>query len=190
MNKARGIIVVAIIVVILASGSLVFISGITPQVIPPQQPPVGEVEPILADDLQLVASVYIWQDFLLLEPHEKPPLNFIIRVNVTNLGNSTVFGLNVPKVTLYYGESFTSLNTFMTSPGLSCCFDEFSIAPGNTEIFQFTNDRETIFSPELEEGTVFYTRLLVEWDPDNEAVLTTAPVPLDFTPNRYGEESP
>jgi hypothetical protein len=184
MNKARGTIVVAIIVVILASGSLVFISGITPQVIPPQLPPVGEMEPILANDLKLVASVYIWQDFLLLEPHEEPPLNLIIRVNVTNLGNATVFGFNVPKVTLYYGESLTSLNTFMTSPGLACCFDEFSIAPGNTEIFQFTNDRETIFSPELEEGTVFYARLLVVWDPDSEAVLTTAPVPLDFTPNR------
>ncbi|MHA2071898.1 MAG: hypothetical protein ACW985_08945 [Candidatus Thorarchaeota archaeon] len=190
MRSSRGFIALTVIIVVLTSGSLVFLSGITPQVTPPQQPPLGEVDPILADDLELVASIYIWQDFLLLEPHEEAPLNLIVRINVTNLGEDPIFGLNVPIVTLYFGESLTSLNTFMTSPGLACCFDEFSIAPGNTEIFQFTNDRETVFSPDLEEGTIFYARLLVEWDPDYEAVLTTSPVPLDFTPRRYGGGSP
>ncbi|MHA2064967.1 MAG: hypothetical protein ACXABY_11390 [Candidatus Thorarchaeota archaeon] len=180
MRPTRGIIALAIILVMIVAGSLAFLSDFTPPVAPPDEPPSGAVEPVIVDDLQISATAYFWQDFMPAVPPEGPPFYLVIRVNATNLGNTTVFGLDVFTVTVYFGDSLNILHTFKIEPGLSCCFDEFSVAPNNTELFEFTNDRETIFSPEIEEGTSLYAQVQLVWD-TGQAVLTTPPALLGLT---------
>jgi hypothetical protein len=169
-----------IIIVVLVAGSLVFLSNLVPPVAPPDEPPSGEVEPMIVDDLELTATAYFWQDFMPSVPPEGPPFYLAIRLNTTNFGNETVFGLNVQIVTVYYGDSTNVLHTFKIQPGLSCCFDEFTVPSNSSHLIDFTNDRETIFSPDLEEGTVLYARVHVVWN-NGEALVTTPPALLDFT---------
>ena len=180
MKPSRGISAMVVISVVIVGGSLILLSDFTPPVAPPNEAPTGDVESVIVDDLELSATAYFWQDFMPAVPPEGPPFNLVLRVNATNWGNTTVFGLNVRVVTVYFGDSFNVLHTFKIEPGLSCCFDEFSVSPSSSEIFEFTNNRETIFSPDLNEGIELYARVHVVWD-NGEALVTTAPVSLDFT---------
>lgn len=173
-----------IITIVIASGTAVILLGdffaFPEPVPPPDDPPSIVVEEITVDDLELVASAFFWQDFMPIVPVEGPPFHLVIRLNVTNIGNSTVFGLDVLRVTVYF-NNLTPLQTFDIEPGLTCCFDEFSVAPGETEFLEFTNNRETIFSPEVAEDTDLFAQVLFTWDPDGQAILTTATVPLQYT---------
>ncbi len=184
MRIGRGMTVAVIITIVIASGSAIILLGdffaFPEPVPPPDEPPSTVVEEITVDDLELVATAFFWQDFMPIVPAEGPPFYLVIRLNVTNTGNSTVFGLDVSRVTVYF-SNLTPMHTFDIQPGLTCCFDEFSVAPGQTEFLEFTNDRETIFSPEVAEGTDLFAQVLFTWDPDGEAILTTASVPLLYT---------
>jgi hypothetical protein len=180
MKPSRGLSAMVIIVVVIVGGSLISLSDFTPPVAPPDEPPSESVESVIVDDLELSATAFFWQDFMPAVPSAGPPLYIVLRVNATNWGNTTVFGLNVRVVTVYFGDSFNVLHTFKIEPGLSCCFDEFSVSPGNSEIFEFTNDRETIFSPSLDEDIGLYARINVEWD-NGEALVTTPLGFLSFT---------
>ncbi len=184
MRIGRGITVAVIISIVIASGAAIFLlrgssTGLEP-VPPPDEPPSTVVEGITVGDLELVASAFFWQDFMPIVPAEGPPFYLVIRLNVTNIGNTTVFGLDVSRVTVYF-NNLTPMHTFGIQPGLTCCFDEFSVAPGQTEFLEFTNNRETIFSPEVAEGTGLFAQVLFTWDPDGQAILTTASVPLLYT---------
>lgn len=180
MKPSRGLSAFIIIVVVLVAGSLVFLSNFIPPVAPPEEPPSGVVEPVLVGDLELTAAAYFWQDFMPEVPPEGPPFYLALRVNATNRGNTTVFGLNVHFVTVYFSDSVNILHTFKIQPGLACCFDEFTVPSNSSHLIEFTNDRETIFSPDLEEGIDLYARVHVVWD-NGESLVTTAPVPLGFT---------
>ncbi|MHA2143545.1 MAG: hypothetical protein ACXADC_11480 [Candidatus Thorarchaeota archaeon] len=180
MKASRGIYALVIVLVVIVAGTLIFLSDFTPQVAPPDEPPFGDVDPVTVDGFQLSVTAYFWQDFMPAVPPEGPPFYLVLRVNATNLGNTTVFGLNVFTVTVYFGDSVNMLHTFKIEPGLACCYDEFTVAPDTSELFQFTNDRETIFSPDLEEGIDLYARVHVVWD-NGEAIITTKPSPLGFT---------
>ncbi len=180
MRPSRGLSALVIILVVIVAGSIVFLSNFVPPVAPPDEPPSGVAESVIVDDLELSATAYFWQDFMPVVPPEDPPFYLVIRVNATNLRNTTVFGLNVHFVTVYFGDSLIVLHTFKIQPGLSCCFDEFTVTSHSSHLIEFTNDRETIFSPDLEEGIDLYARVHVVWD-NGEAIVTTAPASLDFT---------
>ena len=180
MKLSRGLSAFIIVLVVLVAGSFVFLSDFVPPVAPPDEPPSGDVEPVIADGLELAATAYFWQDFMPETPPEGPPFYLVIRVNATNHANTTVFGLNVHVVTVYFGDSINILHTFKIQPGLACCFDEFTVPSNSSHLIEFTNDRETIFSPDLQEGTELYARVHVVWD-TGQALITTAPVPLGFT---------
>ncbi|MHA2380863.1 MAG: hypothetical protein ACXADS_16450, partial [Candidatus Thorarchaeota archaeon] len=184
MKMERGITLVVISVLVVASSAAFLLvgdlfGGLEP-VPPPDEPPSEVVDSITADGLELVASAFFWQDFMPSTPPEGPPFYLVIRVNVTNNGNATVFGLDISRVSVYFGN-LTLLHTFDIEPGVECCSDEFSVAPGHTEIFQFTNNRETVFSPEVAEDTELFAQILLTWDSDGQAIITTASVPLLYT---------
>ena len=147
---------------------------------PPDEPPSYVGGNITSGNLELVASAFFWQDFMPSIPPEGPPFYLVIRVNVTNNGNSAVFGLDVSRVSVYF-NNLSLLYTFEIEPAVSCCSDEFSVAPGHTEIFEFTNNRETVFSPEVAEDTELFAQVLLIWDSNGQAILTTPLVPLLYT---------
>ncbi len=180
MKQSRSLLALVIILVVTVAGTLVILSDFTSPIAPPDAPPTGVVDPVIVDDLQLSITAYFWQDFMPDIPPEGPPFYLVLRVKATNLGNTTVLGLNVFAVTVYFGDSLNVLHTFKIEPGLACCFDEFTVPPNRSELFEFTNDRETVFSPELDEGVILYARVQVVWD-NGESIVTTAPAPLGFT---------
>jgi len=180
MNLSRGVSAFIIVLVILVASSFIVLSDFIPPVAPPDEPPSQAVEPVIVDGLVLAATAYFWQDFMPEIPSMGPPFYLVIRVNATNHANTTVFGLNVHVVTVYFGDSTNVLHTFKIQPGLACCFDEFTVPSNISHLIEFTNDRETIFSPDLEEGIDLYARVHVVWD-NGEALITTPPVPLGFT---------
>jgi len=182
MERVITLVVFSILVVATATAFILggtLFGGFDP-VPPPDEPPSEVVGNITVDDLDLAASAFFWQDFMPSIPPEGPPFYLVIRVNVTNNGNVTVFGLDVSRVSVYF-NNLTLLHTFDIEPGVSCCSDEFSVAPGHTEIFEFTNNRESIFSPEVAEDTEMFARILLAWDSDGQAIITTASVPLLYT---------
>jgi hypothetical protein len=184
MRMGRGITLVAITVLVIATGTVfilggALIGGLEP-VPPPTEPPSEVVDNITVGNLELAASAFFWQDFMPSIPPEGPPFYLVIRVNVTNTGNVAIFGLDVSRVSVYF-NNLTLLHTFDIEPGVSCCSDEFSVSPGHTEIFEFTNNRENIFSPEVAEDTELFARILLTWDSDSQAIITTASVPLLYT---------
>ncbi|MFX0108407.1 MAG: hypothetical protein ACFE7R_09000 [Candidatus Hodarchaeota archaeon] len=128
-----------------------------------------------------MATAVFWQDFMPSIPEEGPPFYLVLRVNVTNMGNGTIFGLDMPRVTVYFNNTFTPLHSFHIDPGVACCDDENAVPPGETLILEFTNRREAIFSPDLDEGTGLYARAVFIWETDGEAILTTPPNALSFT---------
>ncbi|MFW9887503.1 MAG: hypothetical protein ACFFER_04935 [Candidatus Thorarchaeota archaeon] len=180
MKLSRGAYAFIVVLVVLIAGSIVILSDFIPPVAPPNEPPSQAVEPVIVDDLELTAIAYFCQDFMPEIPPEGPPFYLVIRVNATNRANTTVFGLNVHAVTVYFGGSRNVLHTFKIQPGLTCCFDEFTVPSNSSHLIQFTNNRETIYSPDLEEGIDLYARVYVVWD-NGEAIITTPPVPLGFT---------
>ncbi|MFW9861470.1 MAG: hypothetical protein ACFFEX_07290 [Candidatus Thorarchaeota archaeon] len=180
MKLSRVVYAFIVVLVVLVAGSIVILSNFTLPVAPPDEPPSQGVEPVIVDDFELTATAYFWQDFMPEIPPEGPPFYLVIRLNATNHANTTVFGLNVRAVTVYFGGSRNVLHTFKIQPGLTCCFDEFTVSSNSSQLIQFTNDRETIYSPDLEEGIDLYARIHVVWD-NGEALITTPPGPLGFT---------
>ncbi|UCH03378.1 MAG: hypothetical protein JSW05_07200, partial [Candidatus Thorarchaeota archaeon] len=184
MRMERGVTLALVSILVVATATVFILggplnAGFDP-VPPPDEPPSEVVDNITAGTLELAASAFFWQDFMPAVPPDGPPFYLVIRVNVTNHGNVTVFSLDVPRVSVYF-RNLTLLHTFEIEPGVSCCSDEFSVAPGHTEIFEFTNKRESIFSPEVAEDTELFARILLTWDSDSQAIITTAPVPLLYT---------
>ena len=184
MRMGRGIALVLLSILVVATGTALILGGTLfdglDPVPPPDGPPSEVVGNITVGGLDLAASAFFWQDFMPSIPPEGPPFYLVIRVNVTNNGNLTVFGLDVSCVSVYF-SNLTLLHTFGIEPGVSCCSDEFSVAPGHTEVFEFTNNRESIFSPEIAEETELFARILLTWDSDGQAIITTASVPLLYT---------
>ena len=184
MRMETGITLVLISILVVATATVFILGGTLfggfDPVPPPDEPPSEVVGNITVEGLDLAASAFFWQDFMPSIPPEGPPFYLVIRVNVTNNGNSTIFGLDVSRVSVYF-SNLTLLHTFDIELGVSCCSDEFSVAPGHTEIFEFTNNRETVFSPEVAEDTELFAQVLIIWDSDGQAILTTPMVHLLYT---------
>ncbi|MFX1415306.1 MAG: hypothetical protein ACFFC0_00780 [Promethearchaeota archaeon] len=184
MRMERGIALVMMSILVVATATAFILGGTLfgglDPVPPPDDPPSEVVDSITVDGLGLAASAFFWQDFMPSIPPEGPPFYLVIRVNVTNNGTSAVFGLDVSRVSVYF-NNLSLLYTFEIEPAVSCCSDEFSVAPGHTEIFEFTNNRETVFSPDLAEDTKLFAQVLLIWDSNGQAILTTPLVPLLYT---------
>lgn len=110
-------------------------------------------------------------------PEEGPPFGTIIWVNVTNTGNTTVSNFEAVRTTIYFHNNSMLLVTLK----LIFVGDSTQINPGESCILEFTNDRSSIFSPTIEEGTVLYSRILTRWSDGIEEILTTPPSALFYT---------
>ena len=170
--------VFAMILVASGAGAFLILGNLSADVPPPVSPPTSSVDHIEVDGLRLNASAYYWQDFMPDIPDEGPPFMFIIWITVKNNGNSTVDDLTAIKATLFYSGTLTPLRTFMLTRVDS---GANSTAPGGTILMEFTNQRGEVFSPDIEEGTEFYARVLFTWVGNYQAILTTPPSPLMFT---------
>jgi hypothetical protein len=148
------------------------------QVPPPTHLPGSDPEVFMNGKLAAWAEAVYWQDFMPSIPTEGPPFLLVVDVNVTNTGTSTIAGLEIPRLTIYFNGTsnpLVTLNLQVVSSELS------EIGPGESFVIQLTNDRDTIFSPSIEKGTALYSRVLLEWETGNTMILTTPPSALHYT---------
>ena len=168
-----------ILVTVLGIGVFVLLSG-TPQVLPPSSPPGEDPCILISHDLEVWAEAMYWQDFMPSFGSEGPPFFIIIWVNITNNGNTTVSNFEAVRTTIYFHNNSMPLVTLNLILG-----GEWSewpqIGPGDSIVLELTNDRESIFSPTIDEGTVLYSRILVRWGFGIEEILTTPPSALGYT---------
>lgn len=104
----------------------------------------------------------------------------ILWVNVTNIGNTTITNFESVRVTIYFYNTSMPLVTLNLISSVQY-FVWPQIGPDESYVFEFTNSRENIFSPEIEEGAVLYSRVLTRWGNETEMILTTPPSALGYT---------
>ncbi len=176
MSNRRIVAAVIILVTVLGMGVYVSLSGI-PQVPPPLSPPGENPDIIISNELELWAEAFYWQDFMPIVPEEGPPFFIRILVNVTNTGNTTVSDFDAIRTTIYFHNNSLPLVTL----NLIIVGDPIQISPGESIVLEFTNDRNSVFSPTIEEGAVLYSRILIRWAGGLEGILTTPPSALGYT---------
>ena len=171
-------IVVFVVCVVLGLGVARLFVNLSFQVPPPSHLPGADPEIIVTDELTAWAKAVYGQNFMPVVPAEGPPFSVVVIVNVTNTGNSTISSFEVPRVTIYFNGTripLVTLNLRVVQP------DSCEIGPNESIVVKLRNDRETIFSPSIEGGTVLYSRVLTRWENGNEMILTTPPSALSHT---------
>jgi hypothetical protein len=148
------------------------------QVPPPPAPPDEDPEIVITQELESWAEVMYWQDFMPAIPEEGPPFYLIIWINVTNTGTTTVTDFDAVRTTVYFYNTSTPLVTLSLHRATP---ESSEIGPRESVVFEFTNDRETFYSPTIEEGAVLYSRVLIRWGNGSEMILTTPPAELLYT---------
>ncbi|MHA1137438.1 MAG: hypothetical protein ACTSSE_13215 [Candidatus Thorarchaeota archaeon] len=184
MSYRKSMVIIIILVMVLGMGVSMIIVGFIQllqsdptQVPPPSFPPGEDPDIIVSHNLEVWAEAMYSQDFMPFVPAEGPPFGTIIWVNVTNTGNTTVNNFEAVRTTIYFHNNSMPLVTL----NLIIVGDSKQIGPGESIILRFINDKESIFSPTIEEGTVFYSRILTRWGDNIEEVLTTPPSAVFFT---------
>lgn len=150
------------------------------QVPPPTNPPGEEPEIVSSNEIEAWAEAIYWQDFMPAIPEEGPPFYVIVWVNVTNTGSTTVYDFEAVRVTIYFQNASTPLVTFNLF-SYDVLSEWAEIGPGESFLIELTNERETIFSPTIEEGAVLYSRVLTRWGNGSEMILTSPPSNLFYT---------
>jgi hypothetical protein len=147
---------------------------------PPADPPGRDLVIVIKGDLVLWAEAEFWQDFMPIVPPEGAPFHSLIRINITNNGESTLTNFWAPRVTLYFNETLDSLVTLNLTTAIET-FAPVEIAPGESVVIEYINERNEIYSPDIDEGTGLYARVLFIWNDVYSSILTTAPSPLEYT---------
>ncbi|MFW9976177.1 MAG: hypothetical protein ACFFDQ_12975 [Candidatus Thorarchaeota archaeon] len=176
-RRVLGIIVFVVGIVLGLSVARLYIN-LSFQVPPPSHLPRADPEIIVTDELTAWARATYQQDFMPIIRPEGPPFFISVTVSVTNTGNSTISSFEVPRVTIYFNGTripLVTLNLRVVEP------DTFEIGPNETIVVKLANNRETIFSPTIEEGTALYSRVLTRWGDGSEMILTTPPSRVCYT---------
>ena len=124
------------------------------------------------------AEATYWQNFMPMVPEEGPPFYIVVYVNITNIGSERITGLEIPQVTVFYHSTGQFLVTLSLHQIISVWSE---VGPGQSILVQLTNDRDTIFSPTIEEGTLLFSQVLLRWGNGSYFVLTTPPSKLLYT---------
>ncbi|MFW9932089.1 MAG: hypothetical protein ACFFDR_05470 [Candidatus Thorarchaeota archaeon] len=182
MMMERKVIAIAVVLVAVVgvSGYALLLGSIgTTQVPPPNEPPGDETIIITAGDVVLWAEAEYWQDFM---PSDDPshPFFAVIRVNITNNGNTTIENLGALRTTIYYNDTLTPFVTLNLTQAIQTLVP-ITVSPGESVVIEYINDRSTVFSPTIDEGTGLYSQVLFRWGSGQEAILTTTPTELYFT---------
>ncbi|MFW9767998.1 MAG: hypothetical protein ACFFEM_04195 [Candidatus Thorarchaeota archaeon] len=179
MTATKNIAIVVILVVVIGIGvmGVLLYSNSVP---PPTEPPGDEPEIVCKDGLEVWAEAIYSQDFMPEIPEEGPPFYTIIWLNVTNTGNITVAYFHAVRVTIYFYNTSQELVTLDLTSNIQY-FIWPRIEPGESALFEFTNVRNSIFSPSIEEDTLLYSRVLATWETGSEIMVTTPPSELLYT---------
>jgi hypothetical protein len=161
----RKIAATGIILVVVIGLGIVGVMLYSFSVPPPDEPPGEEPEIVIKDGLEVWAEALYWQDFMPAIPDEGPPF-------VTNF--------HAVRVTIYFHNTSQVLVTLDLTSNIQY-FVWPQIGPGESVVFEFTNIRDPIFSPTIEEGAVLYSRVLATWESGSEVILTTPPSALLYT---------
>ncbi len=182
MNQRTVIALIVIVGVISAVGTITLLMGLnqsTPEVPPPENPPGNEVDVFIGENIELSAKAIFSQDFMPIIGDEGPPFYVLIRVNVTNTGDTVLEDLNAIRTTLYYNGTLTVFTTLNLTHAHQTLLP-ITVQPGECAIIEFINDRSEVFSPTIDEGTYLYARVLFVYD-HGECILTTPPSEVMFT---------
>jgi hypothetical protein len=144
---------------------------------PPSIPPDEAVEKTTLDGIEVWAEASYWQDFMPSIPEEGPPFYAAVRVHIINTGNTTIADFNAFRMTIYYNGTIIPLVTLALVPVEDCP----QINPGDNMVIEFTNSREQIYSPSINEGSGLYSCILATWSSGVDIILTTSPSALFYT---------
>ena len=150
------------------------------QVPPPASPPGVSSGTTTTGDLVILAEGTFWMDYMPSVPPEGAPFYSRIHLNITNTGDSTFTHLNAVRMTLYYNDTIDPLVTLNLTPTIMT-FAPIELGPGDSIIMEFTNNRDEMYYPSIEEGTGLYARILFNYGDGGEAILTTSPSALLYT---------
>lgn len=136
------------------------------------------LNPGLFSPLVASAEAVYWQDFMPSDWEEGPPFWVLVYVNITNTGSERITGIDIPQVTIYFYNTSQLLVTLSLYQTIT---DYSEIGPSESILVQLQNDRETIFSPTIEAGTLLFSRVVLRWGSGNQMNLTTPPSELLYT---------
>jgi len=149
------------------------------EVPPSERLPQERDSVMVIHDLKFSISSYFWQDFMPMIPPEGPPFYLHFRIEVKNNSGRPIKGLTALAATLYYLETQKIFHSFRLIPTANTQPAE-TILPKEGKTLIYTNDREEIFSPQTEQGTKFYGRIMVRWSGKTH-LLTSPPAGVGYT---------
>jgi hypothetical protein len=146
---------------------------------PAERSPQEKDSVFVIDDIKFKISVYFWQDFMPRVPPGGPPFYLNFKIYVHNLTERPIRGFSAPVATLYYSETQSLFHSFRLIP-VATTQPEETILPQEKKRLIYTNDREEIFSPQVEQGTKLYARIMVMWN-GKKHLLTSPPAGVAYT---------
>jgi len=149
------------------------------QVPPPLTFPQEKDSVMVIDDVKFTISTYFWQDFMPVIPPDGPPFYLNLRIEIQNNSQKAVKDFSAFTITLYHLDTQEILHGFRLIPALNTKPEE-TILPQERKTLTYTNDREEIFSPQIEQGIKLYGRIMVKWN-GKEHLLTSPPQEVTFT---------
>ncbi len=168
----------------------VFLGNGCERSIPPSKTDLLEIPPaerfpqekdsvFVINDIKFKISPYFWQDFMPLVPPEGPPFYLNFKIEVQNLAGRPMRDFSAIIATLYYFDTQNLFHSFKLIPTASTQPEE-TILPQEKRTLIYTNDRNEIFSPRIEQGTKLYARIAVRWDGEQH-LLTSPPASVAYT---------
>lgn len=132
--------------------------------LPPGIVPGDVMNPVTVDNVTFLASV----KFHMFLPHNGyNTFQFIIDVNATNHGESTIDDLNATKASVFF-ENTTLLYTFGLKPILS-----YTLDVGEQRVFTYEEDRDMPTVLGSLQFEILYLRVHLTFGADSEVIVTT-----------------
>lgn len=149
------------------------------QVPPPLTFPQEKDSVMVIDDVKFTISSYLWQDFMPMIPPDGPPFYLNLEIEIQNNSGKEIRDFSALMITLYYPDTQTIFHDFKLIPAANTKPEEI-ILPQERRTLSYTNEREEIFSPQIEKGIKLYGRIMVKWN-GKEYLLTSPPQEVIFT---------
>jgi len=149
------------------------------EVPPPERFPQEGDSVTVIDGVKLTVTPYFWQDFMPTIPPGGPPFFLCLEIKVKNYTEKPLRGFTAGMTTLYYFDTQKVFYTFQLIPGAETKAEE-TLLPQEEKTLTYTNDRKSTFSPQIEQGTKLYGRIMVKWN-GKTCLLSSPPAGVVFT---------
>jgi len=179
-QKLAALVLIVISLTGIGAFSFIALNANSQQIPPPFVPSTYDIEPVSSGALILSAEAIFWLDFMPSVPEEGPPFYVVIKINITNTGSSIIGNFSAPRTTLYYNGTLTAFATLELESAVQY-FKAVEVGPGESFVMEFINERSTIFSPSVDEGTGLYARIFFVWENVNGVILTSPPAAVGYT---------